>query len=246
MLGLTLIRYAVHLLQQGEVGRAAALATESFHLFVPRKRYERAFGLSTLGRLALLRGDLAQARALLQEAVQIAIAAHGEDMLGSWQPLLGLVTLYGGDVPGADHLLHESLRLCLEMKNKFHLAPVYTYLAETALWAGALDAAEQWLRQSLATSDTPAWVTLDEVERLWVAARLATAQQQYHCTATLFGVAHRWHSQIHHAIGGPMRALADSALATVQAALEPAVFAEAFAAGQQMSLEEAFATLARS
>lgn len=46
-----------------------------------------------------------------------------------------------------------------------------------ALWAGEPDAAEQWLRQSLATSGAPAWVTLDEVQRLWVAARLATAQQ---------------------------------------------------------------------
>lgn len=40
-----------------------------------------------------------------------------------------------------------------------------------------------------------------------------------------------------------MRALADAALATVLAALDPVVFAEAFATGQQMSLEEAFATV---
>ena len=40
-----------------------------------------------------------------------------------------------------------------------------------------------------------------------------------------------------------MRDLADAALATVQAALEPAAFAEAFAAGQQMALAEAFATI---
>jgi len=32
-------------------------------------------------------------------------------------------------------------------------------------------------------------------------------------------------------------------LATVRATLEPALFAEAFATGQQMALEEAFATL---
>ena len=49
--------------------------------------------------------------------------------------------------------------------------------------------------------------------------------------------------QIHHVIGGPMRALADAALATVQSALEPAAFAEAFAAGQRISLDRAFATL---
>jgi hypothetical protein len=34
--------------------------------------------------------------------------------------------------------------------------------------------------------------------------------------------------------------LVDAALVTVQASLVPVVFAEAFAAGQQMSLEEAF------
>jgi hypothetical protein len=36
-----------------------------------------------------------------------------------------------------------------------------------------------------------------------------------------------------------MRALADAALATVQSALSPAAFAEAFAAGQQMRFEAA-------
>jgi len=40
-----------------------------------------------------------------------------------------------------------------------------------------------------------------------------------------------------------MRALADAALATVQAALNPVVFAETYATGQQMSLEEAFVTI---
>ena len=80
-------------------------------------------------------------------------------------------------------------------------------------------------------------------ERLFVAARLATAQQQYLRAATLFGLANQMHSQIHYAVGGPMCALADAALAMVCSALDPAVFAETFAAGQQMSLVEAFATI---
>ena len=86
-------------------------------------------------------------------------------------------------------------------------------------------------------------ITLYEVERLFVAARLATAQQQYLRAATLLGLADQVHGQVHDAIGGPMRSLADAALATVRAALEPAVFAEAFAAGRQMSLEGAFTTI---
>ena len=156
---------------------------------------------------------------------------------------MGLVALYRGDPLEARRLLTESLRRCVELKEKRLLARNCTYLAETALWEGLLDEAEQWLAQSLAYHVDPQWITMHEVARLWVAARLATAQQQYLRAATLFGLADQAHSQVHYAIAGPMRALADAALATVQAALEPAVFAEAFAAGQQMSLEEAFATI---
>jgi hypothetical protein len=42
---------------------------------------------------------------------------------------------------------------------------------------------------------------------------------------------------------GPVRAQVDAALATVQAALGAEVFAEAFTLGQQLSLDEAFATI---
>lgn len=58
-----------------------------------------------------------------------------------------------------------------------------------------------------------------------------------------FELAEQAHSQIHYAIGGPIRALANVELAMVRAALDAAVFAEAFATGQQLSLEEAFTTI---
>ena len=244
LLGATLYGYADILSQQGEVARATALATQSYRFFLERgNRYERADSLGPLGFLALLRGDLSQAHALLQEAVAIAMAANSEAMLARWQPLLGLIILYRGDTTEARQLLRERLQLCRELKNKLFLARVCTYLAEHALWEGEIDAAEQWLRQSLSYYLNPRRITVHEVQQTFIAARLATAQQQYQRAATLFGLAEQAHSQIHHAIGGPMRDLADAALATVQAALEPAAFTEAFAAGQQILLEEAFATL---
>jgi hypothetical protein len=171
------------------------------------------------------------------------MAANSAAMLARWQPLLGLIILYRGDTTEARQLLRERLQLCRELKNKLFLARVCTYLAEHALWEGEIDAAEQWLRQSLSYYLNPRRITVHEVQQTFIAARLATAQQQYQRAATLFGLAEQAHSQIHHAIGGPMRALADAALATVQATLEPAAFTEAFAAGQQILLEEAFATL---
>ena len=153
------------------------------------------------------------------------------------------MSLYRGDAPEARRLLSESWRLCLELKNKFFLARVCTYLAELALWEEEVTQAEHWLAQSLDYQADPHRITMFQVTRLFVAARVATAQQQYLRAATLFGLADQVHSHIHYAIAGPMRALADAALAMVRAALEPEVFAAAFAAGQQLSLDEAFASI---
>ena len=139
--------------------------------------------------------------------------------------------------------MSESWNLCIELKNKFFLARVCTYLAELALWEGVGEQAAHWLAQSLGHQADPHRLTIFQVMRLFVAARVATAQQQYLRAATLFGLADQVHSHIHYAIAGPMRALADAALAMVRAALEPDVFAEAFAAGQQLSLDEAFASI---
>ena len=157
--------------------------------------------------------------------------------------LLGLVTLYRGNTSEARQLLAESLSLCINNQEEVRAARVCTYLADAALWESKLDEAEQWLRQGLAHHADPHQITLYEVERLFVAARLATAQQQYPRAATLFGLADQVHGQVHNAIAGPMRALADVSLATVLVALEAAIFAKAFTAGQQLSLNEAFATI---
>ena len=142
-------------------------------------QYEVADGLGTLGFVALLQGDLAQAHTRLYEAVTIARDFKHREMLCNWQPLLGLVTLYSGDVPAARSLLTESLSICIELKDKGLLARVCTYLAELSLWEGELDQAEYWLAQSLGYHADPQRITMYEVGRLFVAARLATAQQQY-------------------------------------------------------------------
>ncbi|MFZ4656804.1 MAG: ATP-binding protein [Caldilineaceae bacterium] len=244
MLGVTLQNFGLLLSEQGDIARAISLVTEGFQFLQARgNRHERADGLGLWGHLALLRGDLAQARTFLQEAVEIAMAVKSEAMLIKWQPLFGLVLVYSNDATLAQRLLTEGLRLGLAMQNKQRVARVCIYLAESALWEGHIDEAAEWLRQSLGYHPDPRRITIYEVQQTFIAARLATVQQQYLRAATLFGLAEQVHSQIHHVISGPMRALADAALATVQTALEPAAFAEAFAAGQQMSLAEALVDL---
>lgn len=123
------------------------------------------------------------------------------------------------------------------------MARVCRCLAELALWEGEVAQAEHWLAQNLNHQADPQRITVSQVTRLLLAARLAAAQRQYLRAATLFGLVDQVHSQIRYVIAGPMRSLADAALATVQTALDPAVFAAAFATGQQMALAEAFATI---
>ena len=247
MLGHTLGAYAARLIEHGEYARAALFLMDSAQIYQARgSRWEMADCLGKAGRLALLQGDLTQARALLHEALTLARTFNYQWEVGDLQPYLGIVTLYEGDAPEARRLLEDSLRLCLDLNDRAYLARVSAYLAETALSEGNLNEAEQWLARRLTYDADARRNDITQVEFLLVAARLATAQGACLRAAALFGLAAEMCSRINYELAGPARLLADAALATVRAALDPARFAEAFAAGQQLSLEEAFATILAS
>lgn len=244
MLSATLWTYANMLIVQGDLTRAVPFAAESLRLFQARGSYSGiGDGIGTLGLLALLQGDLAQAHSRFSEVVALATAHSSRVMLAEWQPLLGIVTLYRGDAVKSRQLLRESLRLSLDLKDKFALSRISAYLAEVALWEGELDQAEQWLDQSLASHAGPQLITIYQVERLFTAARLATAQQRYQRAAMLFGLAGQSSSQIHYELVGPLRALVDTALVMVRTELDSEIFDESFIIGQQLSLAEAFSTI---
>ena len=73
-----------------------------------------------------------------------------------------------------------------------------------------------------------------------VISRLTAA---YLRAATFFGSAEKIRSEMHYELAGPARQRAEVALAVVRAALDPALCAEALAAGQQLSLEDSFAMI---
>jgi hypothetical protein len=175
--------------------------------------------------------------------VTLGEALNYQRMLGEFKSVLGLATLYCGDVPEARRLLADSLRICHDLNDGWFLGRVCTYLAELALWEGELNTAEHWLAQSLAVRVNRRLIKMDKIERIMVAARLATAQGVYLHAATLFGSADGICSRIPYELAGPARQLAEAALAKVRSALDPALFAGAFTAGEQLSLEEAFATI---
>lgn len=236
--------YASLLIDKGEIAHATALITDSLQRF-RRRGNEGWIGdcLGTLGLLALLRDDITTAHVHLHEVVTIGRSNNLPVTLCEWQPLLGIVTLYSGNFSEARRLLEEALQLCLELKNTFYLARACTMLAEVALWEGEIEQAAQWLAQSLAYESPSARITVDELQRLFVGVRLATRQGQYQRAAIFLGAAEAAHRQIQYAYAGPMLPLVNATRITLHEALGLAVFDEAFAAGQQLPLDEAYATL---
>lgn len=101
------------------------------------------------------------------------------------------------------------------------------------------------MAEVLAHHARPRWVRTETVDCLWVAARLATAQGEYPRAATLFGLAEQMAQRIGYRAPSPVRPHIDAALAIVKAALGAVVCSESFAAGQGMTLAEAFVTLMR-
>ncbi|MFN8464547.1 MAG: BTAD domain-containing putative transcriptional regulator [Caldilineaceae bacterium] len=243
-LGVNLCTYANLLMNQGQAAEATTLITEGLQLF--RRRGNQPYlgeCLSILGFLAFLRNDTATARRHWQEAVAIGKMHNLPMLLCECQPLLGIVTLYTGDLHEAKALLKHSLLVCRQVKSRPYLAQVYTCLAETALWEEDWEQAAQWLAQAVANRSFPTHMIIGELFRLFAGVRVAAAQGHYKRAATLAGVTDAVQRQANNVYAGPALPLVDAAVAQARAALGPAVFAEAFAAGQQMSLEEAFAVI---
>jgi predicted ATPase len=236
--------YGAFLIDEGEVDQATSLITDSLRRF--RRRGNQLFignCLATLALLALLRDAIAEAYMLIQEAIAIGTTYNLPVLLAESQPLFGLVTLYSSRGSEARGLLEEGLRLCLEMKSTIHLAQACTYLAELALWEGDAEEAAQWLGQSLAYYAVPQRLGISELQRLFVATRLATMQGQYTRAATLLGFIEVVHRRMHNVYTGPMLPLVNAAQMKVCETLGGAVFDELFATGQQLSLDEAYANL---
>lgn len=231
-------------LGRGDYERAAELCAESLTILRAMGNCDTiAYPLGNLGRLALIRGDVASAHEWIAEAVSISQAIGNKFGLAYWLPWLGKTKFYLGETEIAWQIFDQARQLCFEIAYHPILPNIATGLAIIALHRANFNQAEQMIGEALAGFSKTRWITAEVIDGLLTMARLATLQQQFIRAATLFGLVDQLQTQIHQSVEAPMRPLVDAALATVQAALAPEVFADAFAAGQQLSLEEAFAAI---
>ncbi|MEZ4617421.1 MAG: hypothetical protein R2867_18185 [Caldilineaceae bacterium] len=234
----------MHLIDYGKFEQATELIQESLQCSEARgygSGVAACFG--NLGRIALLQGDLIQAHTLFQQAVTTATADFHPAVVARLKLMLALTTLYHDDAVQARRLLLEGLEIWTNIRDKLYLSRICIYLAETALWENKPEEAEQWLVQCLNYHFDPRWIGIAMVNCLFVAARLAMVRQQYQHAVALFGLAEVTRQRTYCTLVAPVRAQVDAELAKVRTLLDPALFAEALARGQQIPLSDAFTTM---
>ena len=233
--------YALRLIDYGKFEQATALIQESLQC-----SQARGYGsgvaacLGNLGHIALLQGDLLQAHTLFQQAVTSASADFHPAVLARLKPMLALTTLYHDDTIEARRLLLEGLAILTNIRDKLRLSHICIYLAEAALWENKPEEAEQWLVQCLNYQFDPRWIGIAIVNCFFVAARLAVIRQHYQQAVALFSFAEVTRQRVYCTLVEPVRAQVDADLAKARAMLDPVLYAEAFAMGQQLALNDPF------
>jgi len=244
VLASTIDHYVSRLLNRGEFSQALPLIEEGLLASEARGFMTgvAAFGAHS-GLLAFLQGDLPQAQRTLSQAVELAKANVHPIVRHRTQMLLAAAALYGRETAEARQLLLDSLQTWQNVGDTVQLARSYIYLAETALWEGKHGEATQWLAQAIGYHIPSVRLGGAVWDALFVAASLAVERLEDRQAALLLGLAEETRQRARVTLVEPVRERVDAVQATVCAALGPATFAEAYVAGQQLSLAEAFAMI---
>ncbi len=231
-------------LEQDDHTRARPLLEESLTLFGEGgNKLGLTWALQLLARSHVAQGEYMRAYTLAGESIALSREMQNKTALAFALDLLGQVALYQGDAPTARSLLEENLALLREMGEQRNIAYVLSHLADVAVAQGDEAAARSLYQESLALfrqlDDKRGFATC--LQR-W--AGMAARRGEAMTAARLWGVA--------EALGeasGPRSPLLlhvappddDYLVRVVRAQLGEQAFASAWAEGQMMTVEQAFA-----
>lgn len=196
--------------------------------------------LSGWGLALLALGEYERARALCEESLALARELGSPDRVAGSLTDLALAVLEQGSEEQARALCEESLAIRQQLGDKGGYAHTLSILGRLALQQGDVEQAARCYRESLLLRQETA-----EKEGVAVAleglARVTTIRGQTRSAAQLFGAA----EVLRTAMGTPLplseRASHEPAVETVRADLDETAFAQAWAEGQAMTLEQAMA-----
>jgi tetratricopeptide (TPR) repeat protein len=220
----------------------------------PRARLEseEARGLATATRAAFLIGFVAAMAAygrlfaqlpaeglpFAEEALRIGRRLDAEWLTGFALSVLGELTQLGGDLQAARGYLEQALPLHTMMQNRFEVAMSLIALASCEAASGEASALGTW--------QTALAVSADLGNRIEIVTAVLGIAEQFAVRAHVAAAA-RLLGAVEEDIGEVyptqfqrrVQAAREQALALVRAALSPEAFAQAWAAGQALSLDEA-------
>jgi len=196
-----------------------------------------AFALNNIGVQAHDQGDFEQAAAYYAEGLDLARASGNRQTVGYILHNLGEIAQYQRDYARALEFYNESLALSRELGNRWMVAYTQTALARVTHYQGDDDHAAALLCESLVLLQAVgAKEGIAECLEAWAGLRGGQGHAAH--AVRLCGAA----AALRAAIGAPLsltqQADYERDLATIRAQLAETVFAEAWATGQALSLEQ--------
>jgi tetratricopeptide (TPR) repeat protein len=199
---------------------------------------DEAVALCGMARLALREGDLDQARALCEEALERV--AGTDDTRGRSNALhvLGVAAQMRGDLHEAAQFMNRRMELARELNLMSSVAAEAGNLSVVERQLGNLERATQLALEAMQISERRGdeWMHPYELNSL---AAIAAAKHHFVSAATLLGAAARLMERMGTAWPPDEKPHFDATWSAAQAALEPSAFARASSAGGRMSSAEA-------
>jgi predicted ATPase/DNA-binding CsgD family transcriptional regulator/Tfp pilus assembly protein PilF len=229
-------------LLQGNPSAARELAGESLRL---SREVGEAWGVARalcyLGKTMLELGDPVAARPLLEESAALFRVAGDRQRLAQSLNALGLVALRQGDYAGARSHFEVALSVARETGAEQYLADALAHLGTVALRMGDYQQSAALYQQSLALNRTLLGNRDGIAEDLAGLAEVASLLGQPGRAAWLFGVVEALREASSISLPPLRRAAYDRAVEGIRAHLDEAAFAQAWAEGRAMPLEQAIA-----
>lgn len=224
---------------QGDYERAATFLQESLVLLqqLGDKR-GAALSLNNLGIVARNQGDYARATALYEEALVLWRELGDKRGIAASVANLAIVARNQKDYSRATKLYEEGLLLFRQLGNKMGMAITLNNLGVIAEDQGNYERAIMLYKESLVLHNElgnklGTWGCLSNL------AAVAGEQGQPERAARLFGAAEALREALSAPVSPDDRAEYDSKVAAVRAKLDEATFAQAWAQGRAMTLEQA-------
>jgi predicted ATPase/class 3 adenylate cyclase/DNA-binding XRE family transcriptional regulator len=227
--------------QQGDYHNASLFHQEALALY--RELGDQsgiAFALNNIGVQAHDQGDFEQAAVYYTEGLDLARASRDRQTVAYILHNLGEIAQYQRDYARALELYNASLAVSRELGNRWMIAYTQTALARVTHYQGDDDHATALFRESLMLLQAVGGKEgIAECLEAWAGLRGGQGHAPH--AVRLYGAA----AALRAAIGAPLSHAAQTDyerdLATIRGQLAETVFAEAWADGQAMPLEQVIA-----